>query len=105
MKTSLPLAAALLMLPFAAAADESFRCGQWIASSEMTVVELVQKCGEPASRTSETRDVTVRNRDSGLMVKLGETQIETWTYDRGTQAVPMVVIIVDGRIKSIDRQK
>jgi hypothetical protein len=38
-------------------------------------------------------------------VKVGETTIETWTYDRGTQAAPMVVTIVDGRIKSIDRRK
>jgi hypothetical protein len=47
----------------------------------------------------------VRNRDNGLMLKVGETLIETWTYDRGTQAAPMVVTIVDGRIKSIERQK
>jgi hypothetical protein len=105
MKSSLALAASLLMLPFAASADESFRCGNWIASSSMSVDELVQKCGEPAARKSETQDVTVRNRDNGLMVKVGETTIETWTYDRGTQAAPMVVTIVDGRIKSIDRRK
>jgi hypothetical protein len=105
MKMSLVGAAALLMLPFAASADENFRCGNWIASSDMSLVELVQKCGEPTDRKIETQDVTVRNRDNGLMVKVGETQIETWTYDRGSQAAPMVVTIVDGRIKSIDRKK
>ena len=47
----------------------------------------------------------MRNRDNGLMLKAGETVIETWTYDRGSQAAPMVVTIVDGRIKSIERQK
>jgi hypothetical protein len=36
---------------------------------------------------------------------VGETVIATWTYDRGTSAAPMVVRIVDGRIKSIDRAK
>jgi len=105
MKTSLAIATALLMLPLAASADENFRCGNWIASSDMTVDELVQKCGEPTTRTSRTEDVLVRNRDNGLMLKSGETLIETWTYDRGSQAAPMVVTIVDGRIKSIDRQK
>ena len=39
------------------------------------------------------------------MIKMGETTIETWTYDRGPQAAPMVVTIVDGRIKSIERLK
>jgi hypothetical protein len=38
------------------------------------------------------------------MMKVGETTVETWTYDRGANPA-MVVIIVDGHIKSIDRQK
>jgi hypothetical protein len=97
--------AALLLLPIEASADETFRCGNWIASSEMTVGELVQKCGEPTARKTETQDVKVRNRDNGLMLKVGETQIETWTYDRGTQAKPMIVTIIDGQIKTIERQK
>jgi hypothetical protein len=104
MKMPLAISTALLMLPLAASA-ETFRCGNWIASSDMSVDELVKKCGEPTTRTSRTEDVLVRNRDHGLMLKAGETVIETWTYDRGTQAAPMVVTIVDGRIKSIERQK
>jgi hypothetical protein len=104
MKMPLAISTALLMLPLAASA-ETFRCGNWIASSDMSVDELVKKCGEPTTRTSRTEDVLVRNRDHGLMLKVGETVIETWTYDRGTQAAPMVVTIVDGRIKSIERQK
>jgi hypothetical protein len=105
MKWSFVIPTALLMLPLAVAADENFRCGNKIASSDMTVEELVQKCGEPTTRKTETQDVNVRNRDNGLMVKTGETVIETWIYDRGSQAAPMVVTIVDGRIKSIERQK
>ena len=100
---SLVLAAALL-LPVAASADETFRCGKWIASSAMTVAELTGKCGEPTSRESRTEDVKARNNNVGLMMKVGETTVETWTYDRGANPA-MVVIIVDGQIKSIDRQK
>ena len=100
---SLVLAAALL-LPVAAFADETFRCGKWIASSTMTVAELTEKCGEPTSRESKTEDVKARNNNFGLMMKVGETTVETWTYDRGANPA-MVVIIVDGQIKSIDRQK
>jgi hypothetical protein len=39
------------------------------------------------------------------MLKVGETLIETWTFDRGSRSAPMVVTIVDGRIKSLERQK
>jgi hypothetical protein len=92
-----------VLLSAAAQADANFRCGKWIASSDMSVTDLRAKCGEPTSRASRTEDVMVRNRNTGLMYKSGETLIETWTYDRGTTAPPMVVTIVDGRIKSIER--
>jgi hypothetical protein len=96
---------ALASLPFAASADETFRCGKWIVSSSLSTTELTAKCGRPTARASETHDVMSRNRNNGLLVKTGETTVETWTYDRGPGAAPMVVTIVDGRIKSIDRQK
>ncbi len=103
MKTSCVTLAAMLV-SLAASADESFRCGNWIASSEMTVAELTEKCGQPTTRDSKTEDVTTRNSNNGLMVKVGETTVETWTYDRGANPA-MVVTIVDGRIKSIVRQQ
>ena len=98
------LATFALLLSLAASADETFRCGKWIASSAMSVPELNEKCGEPTSRTSKTEDVLARNNNVGLMTKVGETTVETWTYDRGANPA-MVVTIVDGHIKSIDRQK
>lgn len=97
------LLTALLMLPSTASADETFRCGNALATSEMSVEDLLKKCGEPGSRTSSTEDVQARNQ-YGLMIKLGETVRETWTYDRGANP-PMVVTIIDGRIKSIERQE
>jgi hypothetical protein len=104
-RSFLALAALTAALSVPALADESFRCGKWVASSSMTPAELAEKCGPPTLHESRTEDVMVRNRDTGLMVKTGETRIETWTYDRGTQAAAMVVTIVDGRIKSLERQK
>jgi hypothetical protein len=88
-----------------ATADETFRCGKWIVNSSLTPAELAEKCGPPTWHESRTEDVLVRNQNTGLMMKTGESRIETWTYDRGTRAAPMVVTIVDGRIKSIDRKK
>jgi hypothetical protein len=104
MKAFLPLGV-IALWSSAVQADETFRCGKWIASSSMTVGELIAKCGEPDSRTRETRDVRVRNRNNGLMIRSGETTVETWTFDRGTTAPPMVVTIVDGRIKTLERKK
>jgi hypothetical protein len=96
------LAALALLLPLAAPA-ENFRCGKWIINEETTLEELTQKCGEPTSHDSRTEDVRQRNQYTGGWMKVGETTIETWTYDRGPNAQPMVVTIVDGRIKSIER--
>ena len=98
------LSFALLSCVGAVGADEPFRCGKWIASSAMTVEDLLAKCGPPTQETSSTEDVLARNQ-FGLMQKIGETKVMTWIYDRGATAPPMVVTIVDGRIKSIERRK
>ena len=105
MKFPATFAFAACFLPALANADETFRCGQWIVNSSLTVQELTTKCGAPTSHESTTQDVLVRNRNTGLMEKTGETRIETWTYDRGNHAAAMVVTIVDGRIKSIDGKR
>ena len=91
-----------LLLPLVASA-ENFRCGKWVINEATTLAELTQKCGEPTSHESRTEDVRQRNQYTGGWMKVGETTIETWIYDRGTRAQPMVVTIVDGRIKSIER--
>lgn len=96
------LVAAVISAP---AQADNFRCGKWIASTDLSVTELLAKCGEPASRESRVEDVLSRNFNTGLMYKTGEVVIETWTYLRGSRASPMVVTIVDGKIKSIERRK
>jgi len=99
----LVLALASALLANLAWADENFRCGKWIASSELTLTELLAKCGEPTSRATRTDDVMIRHPDTGLLYKSGEIIVETWTFARGSGAQPMVVTIVGGRIKSIER--
>jgi hypothetical protein len=100
MKCGIALASFLLLSPLVAA--ETFRCGKWLVSPEITVTELMQKCGAPTARESKVEDIKARNQ-FGLMVKTGETVTETWTFDRGERAAAMVVIIIDGKIKSIER--
>jgi hypothetical protein len=104
MKVSVIVASFAVMLAARAQAD-NFRCGKWIASADLAVSELLAKCGEPASRASRVEDVMSRNFNTGLLYKSGEQTVETWVYDRGAGAQPMVVTIIDGLIKSIERQK
>lgn len=85
------------------AGAESFRCGQWIVSKDMSVAELLEKCGAPTSKTSETVDVYGPAVSGSGRVKRGTTTIEIWTYDRGSQSFAMVVTVVDGKIKSMER--
>lgn len=82
---------------------ENFRCGQWVASPDMSVAELSEKCGAPTTKTVETQDVHGPATSGAGRVRRGTTTIETWTYDRGSQAIAMVVTIVDGQIKSMVR--
>ncbi len=88
----------------AASADETFRCGKWLITSDLTLGEIIAKCGPPAVRTSRTEDVHVMRRDNGRMMRSGTTTVETLTWDRGTRAAAMVVIVEDGKVKSVDRK-
>ena len=85
------------------ATAETFRCGQWIASPDMTIEELLEKCGEPTQKTVEEIDVYGPGVSGAGRVKRGTSTVEKWTYDRGSQAAAMVVTIVDGEIKSMGR--
>jgi hypothetical protein len=95
--------AMLALLPLGAAA-ETFRCGAWIIDQDIVLEELQRKCGAPTSRASRVEDVRAPNLYTGGNTKVGETVIETWTYELGAGKSPMVVTIVDGRVKKIERQ-
>ena len=42
-----------------------------------------RSAASPHRGRASTEDVLARNRNTGLMMKVGETTTETWTYDRG----------------------
>jgi hypothetical protein len=98
------LLAASLALSGAAGA-ETFRCGQYIASPDMSVEELLEKCGEPDQKSVEQVDVYGPNAQGAGNLKRGTITVEKWTYDRGSQAAAMVVTIEEGEIKSMERAK
>lgn len=84
---------------------ESFRCGQRIATPDMSVEELLEACGEPTDKSVEVIDVYGPNAHGSGNIKRGTITVETWTYDRGPQAFAMVVTIEDGKIKKMEREQ
>ncbi len=80
--------------------DEIFRCGSWLVSVDISVPELLKKCGKPSSQQVSTADV--RNEHGA---RVGTSTLEVWRYDRGSRAAPMIVTIVDGQIQSLERGK
>lgn len=104
MKPRSVIVAITLLLPLAASA-ETFRCGKWIIDQDVTLPDLLHKCGTPTSRESRVEDVRAPNVYTGGNTKVGETVIETWVYNLGPGKAPMVVTIVDGVVKKIVRQE
>jgi Protein of unknown function (DUF2845) len=100
MKVVTTIYALVVMVPGTCMSDELFRCGSWLVSADMSVAELLEKCGKPSSQQVSTQDV--RNFHG---VKVGTSTTEIWRYDRGSEAAPMVVTIVDGQIQSVKRGK
>jgi len=94
---------AALTLAATAFADDTFRCGQWIISRDLSVAEIRHKCGEPTSKEAQTVDVRGRTA-SGGSVKRGTSTTERWTYVL-TSGAHYVVTIVDGEIRSIERSR
>ncbi|HET8692940.1 MAG TPA: DUF2845 domain-containing protein [Steroidobacteraceae bacterium] len=94
--------AAAMALP---AGAETFRCGSHIASPDMSVEELLEKCGEPAEKSVEQVEVRGPAAHGTGNVLRGYVTVEKWTYDRGSQAAAMVVTIEDGKIRSMERRE
>jgi hypothetical protein len=101
-RPSIVLSLALGALSVSSVHAETFRCGQRIATPEMSLEELLETCGEPTQRSTETVDVYGHSAAGGR-IKTGTSVVEKLTYDRGSQAAAMVVTVVDGKIKSMER--
>lgn len=89
----------LALTPSAGICDGYFRCGQWLVSADTSLTELLKKCGEPSSKKVSIQDVI-----GSFGQKLGTTRVETWRYDRGSRASPMIVTVVDGKVQSVDSE-
>lgn len=67
------------------AVAETMRCGSKIISIGMTTAEVLKYCGKPTSEEVEEHDV----RSGGRVI--GKTQLNRWTYDRGSVGKPKVL--------------
>lgn len=86
-----------------AQASETMRCGKWLVDEQASREELIAKCGEPDQKEVKTEDVRRRNKFGTGSQVVGTTNVERWIYNRGSRSFPMVVTIVDGKVKSIDK--
>jgi hypothetical protein len=96
------IAAAATLVVGTVHGSETIRCGTWVVDASVTVDDLLRKCGEPASKRYSEQDVRTRNAGGGSR-KIGTTVTEYWTYDRGSRASPVLVTIIDGKVRSIER--
>lgn len=100
MKVTATVSALLVLLPSVCMSDGFFRCGNSLVSADVSVAELLKKCGQPSSKDVSTHNVWASNG-----VKLGTSTTEIWRYDRGYSAPPMIVTIIDGDVQSIGEGK
>jgi hypothetical protein len=80
--------------------DGYFRCGNSLVSADTSVAELLDRCGEPSSKSTSTHEVRIQGVTPGSF-----TTTEIWLYDRGNGAPRMQVTIIDGQIQSITEVK
>jgi hypothetical protein len=85
-----------------AAAVDSIRCRSGrLVDVGMVDAEVIARCGEPKSRTSQ--DVPVRSQGAARgAVVTATTRVERWTYDRGQGTFDAILTFEDGELVSIE---
>ena len=79
----------------AAVADDTIRCGSKLVTIGMSAAEVLEYCGEPSSREVEEQDIRSGNR------VVGKTQINRWTYSRGSAGEPKVLEFDQDKLTTI----
>jgi hypothetical protein len=78
-----------------ASAEDTLRCGSKIVRVGMTSAEVLKYCGKPTSTEVEEHDV----RSGGRVI--GKTQLNRWTYNRGSVGKPKVLEFDQDKLMSI----
>lgn len=85
------------------ASADSMRCGKWVVSESTGVDELLTKCGQPQSKDVTKDDVYLTNANGRRVKTDTVTVTERWIYQPSPGALPMEVVIVDGKVLSLTR--
>ncbi|HEY8509281.1 MAG TPA: DUF2845 domain-containing protein [Steroidobacteraceae bacterium] len=101
-KPVLLLLAGLAAAPHASA--ETLRCGSALIKVGATAGYVLEKCGEPQSRTQISEPVRAR-RPNGTTYVTGTTMVDVWRYDRGSRKFPAVLTFREGVLKKIEYEK
>lgn len=84
----------------AARADDLVCASGQIVEVDMTITQVLEKCGPPTHR--EVRMVQSRARGNyGGVYKVGDTKVEIWRYDRGSRRQAAVLEFRDDKVFSI----
>jgi hypothetical protein len=96
------VAVAAAALAYDASAQRTMRCGNGrLVHLGMVSPEILARCGEPKSRSSE--EIPVRARlPTGARVQSGTTLVERWTFERGQGEFDAVLRVEDGKLISVD---
>jgi hypothetical protein len=83
---------------------DTLRCGSSLIETGDSSFRVVDKCGEPASKT--TLDEPIFSQDAhGRTYQSGSVRSELWRYNFGSQKFPATVKITNGTVRSITFEK
>ena len=96
------VAVAVALLAWDANAQRTMRCGNGrLVDLGMVAAEILARCGEPKSRSSE--EIPVRARlPNGAVIQTGTTRVERWTYERGQGEFDALLTFEDDKLVSIE---
>lgn len=103
-----------LRLPFALACmaytltqpayADALRCRSELIKQGDAAGRVVEKCGEPTSKTSVDEPIWSQG-PNGTVYQSGSTHSELWRYTFGPNKFPAVLKIADGVVQSITFEK
>jgi hypothetical protein len=103
MKRSLIAFASAVCVALPAAAD-TLRCGSSLITEGATQGEVLQKCGEPDSRSEISEPVRAR-RANGTTYIVGTTTQQIWRYQRRNGQFPVNLTFEGGVLKKLEFEK
>jgi Protein of unknown function (DUF2845) len=83
---------------------DTLRCGNSLIAEGIMMSEVMQKCGEPDSRTQVSEPIRARHPNGNSYV-VGTTTEEIWHYQRRSGQFPADLTFEGGVLKRIEFQK